>query len=291
MRELVNYRGSRGVTRHCIDALSNFLQETRETGIALLLSGPKDPHGCRSHALLLTLDGLVRLVIPDGFASGYGGTGPAGLSTAIALLHSRNWDINEVEVAEVLFERVCRGEASRGQLDQIIKAPKKPISHVFDYLRPELLESETMSDVWRDAPVNIPLPLIDPRIFDIAISFWGDPDSSLHKAYRRLEDLVRERTGFNGVNDHGAKLFSRALGNDKSPFVWRVNEEDSVCYAPLFTASFSGFRNPRAHRDPGQESDIELAMEFLQLNMLFTLEAQLVKRGDARPDNLDEEAT
>jgi hypothetical protein len=63
---------------------------------------------------------------------------------------------------------------------------------------------------------------------------------ALEQAYRRLEELVRKRCGFNGVNDHGAKVFSKAFGHDKWPLVWRVNDEDSISYAPLFTAIFSG---------------------------------------------------
>lgn len=278
MRAQIDYRGTRGITQHCLAALASFLQESRSTGLAILLSGPPDRHGCRSHAILLTVEELPELLIPGGFASGYGGEGPRGLSGAIRLLDSCGWDINEVEIGAAMFERLCAHDARQSELDQILQLQRKPITCVFDYVAKELLDSESMSEVWRSQPVIIPLPLIDPRIFDVAVRFWIDPDALLSKAYRRLEDSVRQRCCFNSSNEHGARLFSRAFGHDKSPLVWKVNDEESICYAPLFTAAFAGFRNARAHRDPGHESDTALAMEFLQLNVLFTLEAKLVER-------------
>jgi hypothetical protein len=51
---------------------------------------------------------------------------------------------------------------------------------------------------------------------------------------------------------------------------------NSICCAPLFTATFLGFRNSRAHCDAGFESEHGLVRELLQLNQLFVLEAQLV---------------
>lgn len=279
MRAQLEYRGTRGITRHCLVALANFLQECRTTGRAILLSTPADDHGCRSHAFLLLLDDLPEVLVLDGFASGYGGEGPRGLSTAICLLDTRRWDMNEVELTAELFERLCARAATQNELQRILKLRRKPVSDVFRYVPRENLDSEAMKLAWRDLPINIPLPMIDVRLFDVAIAFWDDPDSLLSKAYRRLEDSVRDKTGFNSSNDHGARLFSRAFGNDKSPFVWLVNGEETTCYAPLFTAAFTGFRNNRAHRDPGYESDKSVAGELLLLNMLYLLEAQVMPRS------------
>jgi hypothetical protein len=274
----IEYRGMRGTTQLCLEALASYLQERREKDLAILLSGPRDKYKCRSHAFLLTVGGSPELFISDGFSSGYMGEGPHGLISAISMLETSGWDINEVTLDGPLFQRLCAGLATWNDLGRILKRRRRPISHVFCYVPHESLDHDEMRRQWRMAAVNIPLPLIDARILDIAVRFWTDPDGLLGKAYRRLEDLVRKRCGFNGANDYGAKVFSKAFGHDKSPLVWRVNDEDSVCYAPLFTATFSGFRNSRAHRDPGFESEHGLARELLQLNQLFVLEAQLVQR-------------
>jgi hypothetical protein len=277
----IEYRGARGTTRACLESLANYLQESREKGVAILLSGPQDKYKCRSHAFLLVVDGSPRLLISDGFSSGYMGEGPHGLISAISILVTSGWDINEIAVGEALFERLSTGLATWDDLRRILKRRTRPVSHVFGYVPRESLVRDEMRRQWQMVEVNIPLPLIDPRLLDIATRFWMDPDGLLGRAYRGLEDLVRRRCGFNGANDHGAKLFSKAFGHDKSPLVWRLNGEDSICYAPLFTATFSGFRNSRSHRDPGIESEHALARELLQLNQLYILEAQLVPRASA----------
>lgn len=274
----IECRGQRGVTQPCLEAIASYLQERREKGIAILLSGPADKYKCRSHAFLLTVNGTPELLVSDGFSSGYSGEGPRGLISAISLLETSGWEINEVRLGGELFERLCGGLVTWDGIERICKRRRRPLSHVFDYLPHESLDRDEMRRQWRDLPINIPLPLIDPRLLDIATRFWMDPDALLAKAYRRLEDVVRQRSGLTGANDHGAKLFSRAFGHDKSPLVWRVNDEESLCYATLFTATFMGFRNSRAHREPGFESEHGLVLELLQLNQLFVLEAQLVER-------------
>lgn len=288
----IEYRGARGTTRACLESLASYLQESREKGVAILLSGPQDKYKCRSHAFLLVVDGSPQLLISDGFSSGYMGEGPHGLISAISILDTSGWDINEITLGEALFERLCAGLATWNDLGRILKRRRKPVSHVFDYVPRESLDHDEMRRQWQLVAVNIPLPLIDPRLLDIVTRFWTDPDGLLGRAYRRLEDLVRKRCKLNSANDRGAKLFSRAFGNDKSPLVWRLNGEDSICYAPLFTATFSGFRNLRSHRDPGIESEHALARELLQLNQLYILEAQLVARAAASdPKDADKNTT
>jgi hypothetical protein len=65
---------------------------------------------------------------------------------------------------------------------------------------------------------RLPLALIDSRIIDLAIHFEQQPDSNLLNGYRRLEDLVREQSGF--AAEFGAKLFQKAFVGDESPLMW-----------------------------------------------------------------------
>src|SRR5215469_13559377 len=58
----IEYRGMRGTTRPCLESLASYLQQRRETGTAILLSGPQDKYKCRSHAFLLTVDGSPELL-------------------------------------------------------------------------------------------------------------------------------------------------------------------------------------------------------------------------------------
>jgi hypothetical protein len=284
MRALIEYRGNRGTTQACLEALAFFLQEMRERGKAVICSGPKDTNGARSHALVLLVDDQPRAIIPDGFASGYLGTGPWGFEKAIQLLDSCKWDINEAELSESVFRRVADGEATRAELERIVSGNLHPISQVFLYLTRDALSAEVIAESWNHVRVSIPLPIIDKRILDLALSFWDDPDAALNRGYRRLEDRIRERCGFNSSADFGARLFSRAFGNDKSPLAWKYDDEYSTNHTQTFVGTFAGFRNRRMHREPVHESDASLLRELMQLNTLFALELELVVRD---PDSSD----
>jgi len=54
--------------------------------------------------------------------------------------------------------------------------------------------------LWREFPPVIPFAIIDGRIIDLPMSFWGNPNDRLLSGYRRLEDIVRERTD---INEYG----------------------------------------------------------------------------------------
>ena len=216
-----------------------------------------------------------RVVVRDGFASGYLGEGPRGLVEAILLLDSKRWDISELRISEALFETIAESRMTEEQLTKILDARREPVSEVLvRYVSREALEASEHRSPWDGRPVILPFAIIDRRILDLAYAFFDDPDTVLHRGYRRLEDTVRERSG---LNDHGARLFSRAFGVDQSPLVWDMHGEDSIVFAQLFVSAFSGFRNARAHRELEGSSE-DLAVEFLQLNTLYLLESRLVKR-------------
>ncbi|MGC2590881.1 MAG: TIGR02391 family protein, partial [Xanthobacteraceae bacterium] len=93
----------------------------------------------------------------------------------------------------------------------------------------------------------------------------------LLKAYRRLEDLVRDRTG---AQEHGTKLFSHVFSGNNPKLTWQnISDAERVGRALLFTAAYMAHRNPRAHRELKGYQDAQLS-EFLILNHLFGLERQ-----------------
>ena len=116
----------------------------------------------------------------------------------------------------------------------------------------------------------IPLALVDPRIFDLALSFWTEPDAKLFAGYRRLEGIVRERTD---IDEHGQRLFVKAFGGDDAPLYWKgVSGGEQDGRVGFFSAAFKAYRNPRAHRE-SDEGPKHLLDEFLVLNHLFRLDA------------------
>lgn len=271
----VDYRGSRGTTQSCLEALGYALMEYRCSGIAALISGPADEHACRSHLFILSPGYGRQTVIRDGFASGYGGEGPAGLKRAILLLDNWQWDIGEIRVDDPTFERIASGAISHTALEEVLKQRRYPVSEVFyRYLSREDLDDRETQNPWASIPVALPLPLLDRRLHDLTVRFWENPDAVLSRGYRRLEDLVRAKTD---IDEHGAKLFSRAFGNESSPLTWELNDAESRANAQLFIAAFSAFRNARAHRELNDDEH-QIVTELIHLNTLFVLESRLVRR-------------
>jgi hypothetical protein len=124
--------------------------------------------------------------------------------------------------------------------------------------------------------IDIPLALMDSRLRDLALTFSASPDANLMTGYRRLEDVVRERSK---IEEYGQRLFARAFGGDHSPLCWTgisAGEQDGR--VALFSAAFKAYRNPRAHREERHNSMRDLVDELLILNHLFRLEGQAVLR-------------
>ena len=109
-------------------------------------------------------------------------------------------------------------------------------------------------------------------------------DKSVWHSFRRLEDLVRTRTG---LSEHGYKLFSQAFTVDKSKLKWALADSgEQAGRAQLFTGAFMAFRNPRPHREARSHARDSLA-EFLLLNQLFILEREAIERPQ-EPDATSE---
>jgi uncharacterized protein (TIGR02391 family) len=106
---------------------------------------------------------------------------------------------------------------------------------------------------------------------DLALTFWTDPDQRLVKAYRRLEDVIRERTG---LEEHGAKLFGDAFQSKPPKLAWDgIPAKEQAARANLFAAAFGVYRNPRGHKER-DEKLTDLLAEFLLANELYRLERQ-----------------
>lgn len=161
------------------------------------------------HALLLCNEVGDQIAIKSGFTSGYGGTGPTAFSVTLELLNRENAEIDELIVEPAVLERLDASALTVADLSAIADSrPVRP-GRWNDYILERHFEAARDGALWRDFPRVMPFSIIDPRIMDLARDFWADPDGRLNRGYRRLEDAVRKRTG---IDEIGAKLFSRAFG-------------------------------------------------------------------------------
>jgi hypothetical protein len=236
----IEYHGVAGSSLDCEKAIVRLLQSGDTPVRARILSSSN------THSLLLTSGVGDFIAIKSGFSSGYGGTGPTCFSQVLQMLQTHGCEIDECEVDVSVVERLDASALTRKDMERIVAlSPKRP-SRWFDYVLERHFEDAQKGALWRDIHPTVPYALIDERIFDLALTFWNDPDDSMLKGYRRLEDLIRERTA---SQEHGHKLFSKAFHGEKSLLHWHLGDEgEHAGRANLFVGTFLAHRNPRAHR-------------------------------------------
>lgn len=268
----VQYGGLPGVSRECQSAVLRLLQYGDTVTRAQILSCSGD------HCFLLTINTGELVAIKSGFASGYAGEGPRTFSYVLRLLDAYEVEIEEYQVPQDLLDRLDESALTRHDLAFLEAARPVRTSRWHDYIQPEHWDCEHIGGLWREFPYVIPFAVVDSRIADLAITFWKHPDARLMTGYRRLEDILRARTG---IDEHGSKLFSAAFIGQNSKLRWTdADGGEQNGRAALFTGAYMAYRNPRAHREPENRADKQLT-EFLLLNHLYVLEGQAVERGPA----------
>lgn len=269
----IQYMGIAGVSADCKDAVMRLVQFGDRVTKARIISSDG------THCLILTINVGDIVAIKSGFASGYGGEGPAALSFVLALLGAHGADIDEIDAPEELIERLDMSALTGRDLEFIENTRKVSPRRINDYLTERDWQRAKSGETWEEFPPVMPFAIIDSRIADLALDFWESPDERLLTGWRRLEDIVRKRLD---SNEHGAKLFSSAFLGGKAALRWRrISASEQVGRANLFTASYSAYRNPRAHKEMTHDRTLQLG-EFLLINHLYCLERTAVdKLSDA----------
>ncbi len=253
------------MSQECQDAVMRLLQYGDSITHARILTFSNE------HCLLLTVNVGDLLAVKSGFGSGYRGEGSRTFSYVLQLLEAHGAEIEEYKVDHDIIERLDMSALTVADIAKIDSdRPVRP-SRWHDYIFEQHFEKENSGKLWQEFKPIIPFAIIDNRIFDLAIRFWNGPDDCLLTGYRRLEDIVRERTG---LDEHGAKLFSQAFQVTAAKLIWKdLDSGEQDGRASLFTAAYKAYRNPRAHRELERHSNEQLA-EFLLLNHLYLLEKE-----------------
>ena len=261
----IEYYGVSGASQECLDAVMRLLQFGDCIKRARIIS-------CSGiHCLLLTNSVGDLIAIKSGFSSGYRGEGPRSFSLALQFLHARGAEIDECEVDEGVVKRADMSALTAADLQEIGTAKSIRPSRWHDYVFANHHERASDGTLWDEFRPVVPFGVIDNRLADLALSFWENPDDKLLKGYRRLEDVIRERTN---IEEHGSKLFSKAFVGPTSTLYWKdVNDGEKTGRANLFTGAYMAHRNPRAHQELTSDPSSQLA-EFLLLNHLYRLERE-----------------
>lgn len=271
----IQYGGEPGLSRSCQEAVERHIQGGNRLTHARVLTHD-DSHGLLLRTYFDELTG-----IKTGFGSGYSGEGPRRFSIVLNLLDSFGVEVSECIVSRQLLDRLDASALTKDDIETIQSAPSVRGARWREYLLPghwSVLDPETPP--WSDMPLVMPFRLVDARLADLAIDFWEGPDDRLMTSFRRLEDVVRKRTG---LRAHGAKLFSQAFLGESSKLLWEsLDPREQAARAALFVDGFGAFRNPRAHRELHESAFDQLA-EFLFVNHLFLLERKAISRAPAAP--------
>lgn len=272
----VQYHGEEGITQNSLDAITRLIHFGCQIEEAKLLT-----YGNRHCFLLSVLTEKSYIAIKAGFASGYWGEGPRGLSHALQLLRQQVSWINEYIISPEILDRINNSCLMVSDLEKINQLKEVIPSRIFDYIYDSEYfsrdDNEDHKILKYDFPRVIPLSLVDFRIIDLAIKIKNEPDSTLMSAYRRLEGIIRNRTGLEG-DVIGAKLFTKAFRGENAPLYWEnVEPAEREGRAAMFEGIYMAFRNRRAHRELKLSLDEEIR-EFLLVNELFLLESQAVDR-------------
>ncbi|MCU4430272.1 TIGR02391 family protein [Acinetobacter pittii] len=266
----VEYWGNHGITQTCLMSLCNLIQTHSDLTYALLLTNEQ------THAFIIKDENESFYVIRSRFTSGYMGEGPRGLATALTLLKRHEIETEEILVSSKILRKTNNSTLNDSEIELLFKQEIIRPIRLHDYIYPFTKEVSETHKRKRYYPLELPYSILDDRIFDLALLFKHDPDSALLKAYKRLEDIIRDRTD---LTEHSSKLFSQAFQGDNALLTWNVPDIGEIKgRTNLFTGTYMAFRNARAHRE-STENYAQMFREFLLVNELYLLESEAIERS------------
>lgn len=267
----IQYLGESGITQTCKEAVIQLINAGEKIQDVKILTFEETYS--KFHALLLTLEYDIQIVIKGGFASGYNGEGPKGYAFVLNLLQKYTDSINEYIISKSIFERLSSSSLTVKDLDYINSI--NPVRPARWYSSANLYK-ELESNIFSEFPLTIPMALIDTRLIELALDFNINPDNAIMGAYRKLESIIRDRTGLH--NESSVKLFAKAFQGDDSILCWEnLDSGESKGRASLFTSVFMAYRNNRAHQEPRHNLSDDIR-EFMLVNQLFVLDSEAVVR-------------
>jgi len=267
----IQYLGDSGVTQICKEAVIRLIHAGEDIKDVKILTF--EEAYSHAHALLLTLRYDIQVIIKDGFASGYNGEASKGYAFVLNLLRNYTDSINEYIISKSIFERISNSSLTMKDLEYINSIEPVRPNRWYDAV---YLYQDRERSIFSEFPLTIPMALLDPRLIELALDFNKNPDSAIMGAYRKLESIVRERTGLH--NESSTKLLKKAFQINDSILHWKdLNSGESIGRASLFSDTFMAYRNNRAHQEPRHDLSDDIR-EFMLINQLFFLESEAVVR-------------
>ena len=267
----IQYLGESGITQTCKEAVIQLIHGGEKIKDVKILTF--EEIYSKAHALLLTLRYDTQIIIKGGFASGYNGEAPKGYAYILNLLRQYTGNINEYIVPKSIFERISSSSLTVRDLEYINSIDRVSPARWCDSA---YLYKEDGCDIFSEFPLAMSMALLDTRLIELALNFNENPDNAIMSAYRKIESIVRERTGLD--HESSTKLFAKAFQGDDSILYWgNLDSGESKGRASLFASVFMAYRNNRAHQEPRHNLSDDIR-EFMLINQLFVLESKAIVR-------------
>jgi Protein of unknown function (Hypoth_ymh) len=258
--------GLGGISLTCAKAVMSILVSGDDIQKATILTSNN------AHCFLLQIGEDDLVAVKSGFSSGYKGEGPSALELVLRLFDQRRIPIREVLVDADMIRRLDASALKSSDIEFVANDKNaRRRAKWLDYVEREGASYPNNLGIWRSFLDVISYSQIDHRIHDRALHFPFEPDIALLKGYRRLEGLIKKRTGLNEI---GSKLFAQAFQGDTAKLTWAsLNQAEINGRGSLFTAEHMALRNPRAHNEISCSKQRNYSERML-LNTLFQVEAE-----------------
>lgn len=172
-RYQIQYLGNDGITQYCLTAITDLLQTHSDFDAVILLSYEKQ------HAFIIKDHFEVFYAIRSGFTSGYSGEGPRGLATVLHGLEKHQMRVEEILVPQKIIQRLNQARLSDQDIDDIFSKPVIRPMRLADYTYPFRNQLGNLENIKQYYPLELPYAILDERLFDLALLFKSDPDSSI----------------------------------------------------------------------------------------------------------------
>lgn len=128
----IQYVGDNGITQECKKAVINIIHAGERVEEVKILTF-EEMHS-NAHALLLTLEFDIQIVVKGGFASGYNGEGPKGYAFVLNLLRQYTDNIDECVVPQKIFERISSSSLTVKDLEYINSIEKVHPARWYEFI-------------------------------------------------------------------------------------------------------------------------------------------------------------
>lgn len=245
---VISYIGD-GSAIGCSEAIIDCLCRGDKPERAVILSSEANNKNERSHGFFLKFEMIGWYIVSPGYASGYGGGGPAEFSRILTILNQIFEDMFELKLDKQAFNRLEMHTLLESDIDGMLK-PSPIIGSKIClqyYIYRHDFEQSHDFQILDNYNVRLPLTILHNDLKRISFDLLANPISTLREVCAIVEHSLKE---LSGLETSGTKLFDQALSPRKGKLQLRnltdFGEQAGLHY--LAKGFYQLHRNPIMHK-------------------------------------------